>query len=148
MKVAFIRHGAKRQNEENPKLTALGHKMAQQTGQWLQKKLNTAPLIISTPTNRSRQTAEEIAITLGINNEILQQNIPCDWKDFQNYVIDCFKKNQNLCIVMVGHHPTMEMLIAKFRLPIPRHHFSSGVILKMENKDWNCSQYWLGQADF
>ena len=148
MKIAFVRHGAKRKCENDPELTSLGHNMALKTGQWLHSQFESTPLLISTATNRTIQTAQDIAEVLGVNGDILKQKIPADWKKFQIYVNECIKNNNNLCIIIVGHHPTMEMLIAKFHLPIPRHHFSSAVILEMENKKWICTQYWIGQADF
>ncbi len=148
MKIAFVRHGAKRKSEVDPELTSFGHEMTLKTGKWLQGQFKSTPRLIATPTNRTIQTAQNIAEVLGIKSDILKQKIPADWKKFQIYVNECLKNNNNLCIILVGHHPTMEMLIAKFDLSIPRHHFSSAVVLEMENKKLNCTQHWIGQADF
>ena len=147
MTLAFVRHGAKRRQDDNPELTSLGHRMAYSAGIWLKKHVHKSPVLISTPTIRTVQSAKNIKLALEESMDIIEQNIPSDWNSFQRYVIDIFNTYQNNYIILVGHHPTMEMLITKFSLPIPRHHFSSGVLLEKDSLSWKCAHYWIGQAD-
>jgi phosphohistidine phosphatase SixA len=147
MKLIFVRHGAKRNDDPDPALTSLGRKMAFSSGRWIEKHINSDPILISTPTIRTIQSANEICLALERELSILKQNIPSDWNSFERHVIDTYETYQNNLIILVGHHPTMEMLISKFSLPIPPQNFSSGVLLEKEHASWKCDHYWLGQTD-
>jgi phosphohistidine phosphatase SixA len=147
MKLFFLRHGAKRKNEIDPNLTSRGKKMAFSAGQWVKTLLQSKPVVITTPTVRTEQSAKEICLVLQEELTILKQTIPSDWNSFERYVIGIYEQSHTTSIILVGHHPTMEMLISKFNLPIPPQNFSSGVLLEKQHKSWKCEHYWLGQND-
>ena len=148
MKIVFIRHGARRSSESDPELTSQGRKMSFETGQWLGKKGHLPDAILSTPTQRTQQTAAECLLGCDKGLSIQSINIPEQWEewlDFLEELGDSFSNN----LAIVGHHPTMYLLTKHYDVKVPGHHFASAVVLqKLANRQWNCIDSWPGRADF
>ena len=89
-----------------------GKKAAPFMGNELLKRNKTPDLIISSPANRAKTTAEKVAETAGYTKKILLE------KDFYfgyiDEIIEILKKvdNQNDTVLILGHNPTFESLLS------------------------------------
>ena len=85
MTIAFIRHGEPRRSESDPGLTSAGRRMAMEAGQWLASQGLTPTSIQCTPTQRTRDTAEELSLVLAARgarrgNELRSVGLAALWR--------------------------------------------------------------------
>ncbi len=149
MKVVFVRHGAKRNNEADPSLTFYGKKMSVETGEWLKKNGHLPDKVICSGKKRTKETAYELLNGCGRKLNVSSEDLPeeeDDWNDYLNLLSLMDEKETTL---LVGHHPTMLMLIEQYGLEISIQNFASAVVLKkISNGVWECADSWPGKADY
>lgn len=151
MRIAFVRHGEKRRGESDPALTSAGHRMATETGLWL-RDLGLAPLLVlTTPTTRTRQTAEELRAVLPDAPLEERADLP-ECRDDWDVLVDPLARRLGPTaeLLLVGHHPTLHFLSDAFGpLPVavPRHHFAAALVLdRLAGGRWVITEAWPGRA--
>lgn len=134
MVVVFIRHGEKRRSESDPELTSAGRRMAFETGRWLGEQGWVPSLILTTPTARTRQTAEELQLALGAAVLVEERDLPELQEDLADLLEALAARRPALSVVVcVGHHPMMDLLKREHppAVEIPRTNFASAIALEV-----------------
>ena len=148
MQIAFIRHGERRRNESDPALTSAGRRMASEAARWLQRQGFVPTTVVSTPTRRTRQTAEELCLVFPAAQLIEHPAEPEGEAAWEALLSELPLDRGPL--VLVGHHPTVEMLLHAFGPPpvaIPPHHFASALLLEpAPGPGWRIRAAWPGRA--
>lgn len=150
MQVVFVRHGERRRNESDPELTSAGRRMVAETGGWLAGRGFAPTLILTTPTVRTRQTVEELALILPAAPVELVPELPetaAAWEPFVNPLRA--RLGEGAGLLLVGHHPTLHLLADRFGplpAPLPRHHFAAALVLEPLPSGWACTAVWPGRA--
>ena len=111
----------------------------------------TPDLVLSTPTNRTQQTAASILERFRpISIEPIEHapETQVDWKRWTQSLQIRNQVPNN--VLLIGHHPTMEMLIQCYG-PAPavvsRHQFAVGLILQTAPEtDWVMTHAWPGRT--
>lgn len=150
MRVIFVRHGEKRKGEADPELTSAGRRMAAETGAWLLAQGLRPDLAICTPTQRTRQTAEELLGVLG--------PIPCEERlDLPEHRADWEALTDPLRrrvptdgqVLMVGHHPTLHFLADTYGplpAPLARDAYAAALVLHGARGVWRVEAVWPGRT--
>lgn len=122
--------------------------MARETGQWL-AALGPAPSqILSTDTQRTRQTAEELCLALDRPPAQLTPLAPELMDEWEMLVEGPLATNTDL--LYVGHHPTIEFALRAFGpppTPMPRALFACALVLEPSASGWHISHAWPGRQD-
>ncbi len=139
MHIIFVRHGARRSGESDPELTSWGRRMAAETGQWIGKQGIVLTAVRSTPTRRTQQTAAEITAALALEVAITHGEVPEELSAWGGLL------DAGDALLLVGHHPTMDMLRHTFRLSVPRSNFASAVVLESTGAGWTVVSSWPGR---
>ncbi len=110
MDLFIVRHGhSPMQNNDHARpLSEIGKQHARQAGQFIAQNTLHKPIIISSDAIRTKQTAEQIAIVLAVN-EIQAEAIYYaasvgHWCDAINH------NKQRKALILVGHNPTISEL--------------------------------------
>ncbi len=155
MVVVFVRHGERRRGETDPELTSAGRRMASETGRWLAARGFAPGLIVHTPTQRTRQTAEELASVLAPSPMLVAAGMPESGAAWEALVAPLAQRlGEDARLLLVGHHPTLHFLADTFGplpTPVPRHHFAAALVLEPaypvgEGARWRCTAAWPGRA--
>ena len=148
MTIAFIRHGEPRRSESDPGLTSAGRRMAMEAGQWLASQGLTPTSIQCTPTQRTRDTAEELSLVFSGLEVRERDGEPHDLSDWRRLVAP-LRRTPGLH-VLVGHHPTLALLLRAFGPPpepVPVHHYAAALLLlPAEEPAWRIHAAWPGRA--
>ncbi len=150
MQVVYVRHGERRKGEADPELTSAGRRMALETGRWLAARGFSPSLIVHTPTARTRQTAEELALALSpapVEIHPATPESPRSWEALVQPFLARLGPEGRL--LLVGHHPTLHFLIDTFGPPpvaIPRANFAAALVLERTLERWICTAAWPGRA--
>lgn len=134
MVVVFIRHGEKRRTESDPELTSAGRRMSFETGRWLGEQGWVPSLILTTPTSRTRQTAEELQLALESTVPVEERDLPELSEDLADLLEVLVARRPALSVVVcVGHHPMMDVVKRQHppAIPIPRTNFASAIALEI-----------------
>jgi len=150
VQVVFVRHGERRKGEVDPELTSAGRRMASETGGWLAARGFAPSLVLCTPTARTRQTAEELALMLPPAPLELHPELP-EARDDWDALVDAMGRRLGggAALLLVGHHPTLHFLADTFGpLPavVPRHNFAAALVLERARAGWACTAVWPGRA--
>ena len=150
MHIVFVRHGEKRRGESDPELTSWGRRMSTETARWIQRQGLTPTLLWHTPTARTRQTAEEIRLVFSAPAAHQEAGLPELIEDWERLVETLeAQQSADAVVVLVGHHPTMDMLVRELGPPpvaVPRGNFASAVVLQPGASGWQCTASWPGRA--
>jgi len=151
MRIAFVRHGERRKNETDPELTSFGFRMVEETSQWLSDFGFIPDLALSTPTIRTQQTATTL---LGRFPHVSIERIEhapetqAEWERWTQSLKNHHSAPNN--VLLVGHHPTMEMLIQCYGpapVVVSRHQFAVGLILQTAPEtSWVLTHAWPGRT--
>ena len=149
MQIAYVRHGERRKGEVDPELTSYGFRMVEESAQWL-KSIGFEPgLAQATQTTRTRQTVETILAHFPdtVLETILDApEIEVDWDQWTEDLANRPRRPDS--VLLVGHHPTLEMLLESFGpapVVVSRHHFAVVLLLVQESKGWRITQAWPGR---
>lgn len=150
MQVVFVRHGERRRGESDPELTSAGRRMAAETGRWLANRGFVPALVISTPTLRTLQTADELRAALPpapLETVDMEPSSANTWEA----LVSLFQPRvgPGTGLLMVGHHPTLHALLDAFGptpVPVPGHHFAAALVLERDRSLWTCTAAWPGRA--
>ena len=140
----FIRHGARRSN--GGELTSIGRKMSFETGQWLVDNGYLPQNAFHSATIRTQQTLDEVL--LGCDQFITGKEIeiPENWDDWLTMLEKISQTNPHDFII-VGHHPTTEMLAKHYKISIPVHNFATAIVLqKSSDRAWSYIDSWQGRT--
>ena len=148
MIVAFVRHGAPRNNEKNPRLTSFGHRMSIEAGVWLKSKGFLPQSCWSTNTNRTLETAENILIgceqTLSIQVlEMLEADMSLS-QIKSIFVNEGSKKVLLFCC----HQPLLESLRNNYAPDSPPIRFASALIMRYSDEGWFYIDAWPGRLSY
>ena len=150
MRVAFVRHGEKMSGETDPELTSAGWRMATETGIWLAERGISPGLVVLTPTERTRQTADALSTALPPAPREEWPTLPESADDWKRRLDPLARRlGPGGWLLMVGHNPTLHFLAETFGpppVPVPHHHFASALILEPGVRGWRCSDAWPGRA--
>ena len=130
MRVVFVRHGKRQAKRRDPELTPAGRSMARETGEWLVKQGYSPTLICTTDTNRTRQTAEAIRSVLPHPVPVEVRALPELVRGWQKLVNDLTNDVGESTVVMVGHHPTTDMLLATVPMDVPSARIPKPVLVR------------------
>lgn len=150
MRTVFIRHGERRKGESDPSLTSQGRRMAREAALWLEAQGVVPVAIVSTPTARTRETAEELALVFpdAVHTERSESpEVPVDWDLLTEQLVATTLPDGPL--VLVGHHPTVDLLLRSYGpppVPVPVHHYCSVLVLDHSRTGWSISAAWPGRA--
>jgi phosphohistidine phosphatase SixA len=150
MRIVFIRHGERRRGESDPALTSAGRRMARETALWLQDQGVRPAWLISTPTTRTRETAEELALVFPDAARAERPESPevsVDWEQLTEQLAD--DPGLDAPVVLVGHHPTVELLldlVGPPPVPVPIRNFCSALVLDRAATGWTIAAAWPGRA--
>ena len=149
MVVIFVRHGEKRRSESDPELTSAGRRMAFETGRWIGEQGWSPALLLTTPTERTRQTAEEIQLALSSDAPVEERDLPELPDDLEALIGRLWSRRPRPSVVVCsGHHPMMDLLKGLYEPPvtIPRVHFASAIVLEVSAPDAvRCVGAWPGR---
>ena len=144
MRMIFIRHGAKRSN--GGELTSIGRKMSFETGKWLTEKGYFPQLAFHSATTRTQQTLTEILLACEKTLPTKEIEIPDFWEDWLT-MLEKISQTNTSDFIIVGHHPTTEMLANYYNISIPTQNFATAIVLqKSSNRLWNYIDSWQGRA--
>ena len=144
MRMIFIRHGARCSN--GGELTSNGRKMSFETGQWLADNGYTPQLAFHSPTTRTEQTLEEVLLACDKNLPKKEIEIPDLWEDWLT-MLEKISQTNTSDFIIVGHHPTIEMLANYYTISIPTQNFATAIVLqKSSNRLWNYIDSWQGRT--
>ena len=151
MRIAFVRHGHPRSADGDPGLTSMGRRMVADSAGWLVAQDLAPQHIVTTCTNRTRETAEELALVFPsatISQTEAHPERERDWEIFCGQL----KKRVGSCdedVVVVGHHPTVCFLLRCFGPPpnaVNQRHYAVALILEPAESDiWRISACWTGR---
>jgi phosphohistidine phosphatase SixA len=122
--------------------------MSTETGRWLQSRGLRPDQVIVTPTRRTRQTAGEILLVFSDPIPTREAGLPELLEDWEALVASLeASAPADSVVLLVGHHPTMDMLTGAFGPPVsvPRGNFASAVVLEAGEAGWRCSAAWPGR---
>jgi phosphohistidine phosphatase SixA len=150
MRIVFIRHGERRKGEHDPALTSAGRRMARETAEWLEAQGVCPAHVLNTPTQRTRETAEEICLVFQAAARAERPESPevdLDWEQ----LIEALESDPGAAapIALVGHHPTVDLLLRRFGpapATIPRQNFASALVLDSTATGWTIAEAWPGRA--
>ena len=144
MRMIFIRHGAKR--SKGGELTSYGRKMSFQSGQWLSHNGYIPARGFHTPTARTQQTLEEVLLGCERTIQVQQIEIGENWQGWLAMLEKISKANTS-DVVVVGHHPTTEMLAQHYNIRIPTQNFATAIVLQKSSDGlWSFIDSWQGQT--
>ena len=144
MKMIFIRHGSRRSSEGE--LTSFGRKMSFQTDQWLAKKGYFPQREFHSPAVRTQQTLQEVLLGSEIHVHLEQLEIAENWEDWIS-MLEKISKTNTSDVVIVGHHPTTEMLASHYNIHIPTQNFATAIVLQQSSDGlWDFVDSWQGQT--
>ena len=150
MRIVFIRHGERRRGESDPALTSAGRRMARETALWL-ASLGVQPAhVLCTPTQRTRETADELCLVFPDAARAERPESPevaVDW----DQLVETLAVAPGLAdpLVLVGHHPTVDLLLRAHGpapVPVPRPNFASALVLDRTATGWTIAAAWPGRA--
>ena len=150
MRIAFVRHGERRKNEIDPELTSFGFRMVEETGQWL---LDMSSLPISYCRHHQSHTANCSQHLGTFSTDFYRTDRACSGNPGRLEALDAVSTNRNPVpnnVLLVGHHPTMEMLIQCYGpapVVVSRHQFAVGLILQTAPEtSWVLTHAWPGRT--
>ncbi len=155
MHLVFVRHGAPRKGESDPGLTSAGRRMAFETGRWLRDEvllpLSLEPLFIRhTPTQRTRETAEELALSFDgvrLSEGSVSPELIEDWQSLVDRLGVGVPRGR--AAVLVGHHPTVGLLLDHYGPPpvnVPRRNLAVAMVLsRLDGTGWRIHAAWPGR---
>ena len=149
MRTVFIRHGERRKGESDPALTSAGRRMAREAALWLADQRITPGSIVTTPTTRTRETAEELALVFPDARRLERPEspeVPLDWDQLTDSLSATLDMSHP--VVLVGHHPTVELLLRSYGPapePVTLQHYCSVLVLDHADSDWSISAAWPGR---
>ena len=148
MVVVFTRHGEKRRGESDPELTSWGRRMALETGRWLLGQDIRPAVLLTTPTPRTRQTAEELALGLETDAPRHEPPLPED-EDGLSALLEALwsAHGPDGAVVCVGHHPTIDLLRQMYAFPVrvPEANGACAIVLSGQPGAWQCAAAWPGR---
>ena len=152
MRLVFVRHGAPRRGETDPGLTSAGRRMAFETGGWLATQQLAPQLIWHTPTRRTQQTAEELALSfqgVALSAGAVSPEVDRDWERLEERLNT--ELMEGSVGVLVGHHPTVELLLGRFGpppVPVPLRNLAVALVLvRVPGGTWSIQAAWPGRPD-
>ena len=155
MRVVFVRHGKRQVGRRDPELTTAGRHMARETGDWIVTGQYIPNLIYTTDTNRTRQTTEAIQSSLPHFVPAEIRALPERARDWEPLMKLCADKLGGRTVLLVGHHPTTDMLLSAFPVDIPTSQLSAPVpalvrgrfasALVLEGPPWRIVDVWPGR---
>jgi phosphohistidine phosphatase SixA len=152
MIVVFVRHGEKRRGESDPELTSAGRRMAAETGRWIQAQGWIPSLVVTTPTERTRQTVEELALALEVDVPVEERDLPELSEDLVVLLEGLLVRRPSLTVALcVGHHPMIDLIKRRYAVPVavPRVHFASAIALQVDEPgSARCVAAWPGRPSF
>lgn len=124
--------------------------MVAETGSWLVARGVVPSLILTTPTVRTRQTVDELALLLPSAPCEVRGELP-ESRDDWDALVDPIARRLGpyATLLMVGHHPTLHFLADAFGPPpepIPRQNFAAALVLLPGRGGWTCEAAWPGRA--
>jgi phosphohistidine phosphatase SixA len=149
MNIVFVRHGERQAGESDPELTSFGFRMVEEVAAWMLALEFSPQLALTTPTRRTHQTVSTI---LAHFPDTLLEEIPespeleTDWEVCTEKLSKRNKPPDS--VLMVGHHPTLEMLLQNYGPPpmvVSRHHFAVGLLLQQSESRWSIVRAWPGR---
>jgi phosphohistidine phosphatase SixA len=148
LRLIVCRHGHARSTEHDPGLTSTGHSAARRLGEWVATRHPTLPLLLHTPTLRTRQTAEELALSLpaaALQSWPSAPESPDDWESF-TAAVHARGWDQAL---LVAHHTTLLFLLRDLLSGAPRlRHPPPTTALVLEgragHRDWRLLDHRIG----
>lgn len=150
MRIVFIRHGERRKGESDPALTSAGRRMARETAQWLEGQGVRPAHVVSTPTQRTRETADELCLMFPEASQTERPESPevaPDWEQLADVLAT--DPGAAAPIALVGHHPTVDLLLRSFGpapSAMPRQNFASALVLDRTPAGWTIAAAWPGRA--
>lgn len=131
--LVVLRHAEPRRGEADPELTSAGHRMALEAGAWTVEHLpeDVTVRVFHTPTERTRQTAEGVALSLGKRASLQTIDVlPETFSDLDVLADRLSGARPGWSVpalpptVLVGHHTTLVALARE--LPAGEKQPSSG----------------------
>jgi phosphohistidine phosphatase SixA len=146
MRFAYVRHGEPQKGESDPELTSFGRRQATRSATWLADQGLAPTCIIHTATNRTRQTAAEIASVHGAAS-VRETSLPMEALGDIMDLIDALTTDGCVQVILVGHHPGIASLLATFG-PAPaavtaRSHAVT-LLLEGGGNSWSIRDAWRG----
>jgi phosphohistidine phosphatase SixA len=155
MRIVFVRHGERRKGESDPALTSAGRRMARETALWLRDHGVSPAHVVSTPTTRTRETADELSLVFADAARHDRPESP-EHRDDWDRLLDVLARAPGLdrTVCLVGHHPTVDLLLREYGpapVAVPRHHFASALVLDpraagRRADGWSIRFAWPGRA--
>lgn len=123
--------------------------MAAETGRWISAQGWQPSLLLTTPTERTRQTIEEIVLALPSDAPVEERDLPELPDDLEALLGALWaRRPRPPVVVCAGHHPMMDLLKGLYTPPvrIPRVHFASAIALAVAGlDDVRCVAAWPGR---
>ena len=132
MKLAFVHHGEKLNDETTAPLTQRGRLQIARAADILRRSELNPQKIICTSTRRTLESARIIASHFSAIRVIQKNYLPELWEDWLDFGEHLCKDLQEDHII-VGHHPTLGLLNQQFHLKLSLQSYSSVIILKRNN---------------
>lgn len=150
MVVVFVRHGEKRGGESDPGLTSWGRRMASETGRWLSSQGIRPTAFWLTPTQRTRETTEELLLAMGVDAPQREVRFLPEDEAGWEALLRAIKvaEGEAAVVVCVGHHPTVDLLRSQYALPvrIPPQNAACAIIVEGQpGGTWHCQGAWPGR---
>lgn len=137
----FVRHAEAAAGDDKFRpLTAAGRAMAAEAAEWLASRGRRPTAVITTQTQRTRATADILLERLGPAPRTTRPGLPA-----REPAWSCFADELEGLPLLVGHHPTQQLIIRSFGGPDPGERKCAVFILARTKTSWTCIDSWPGR---
>jgi len=145
MRVIFIRHGERVDNQETAALTPHGRDMATAARAWLAEKGHVPTHAFHTGRVRTVQTSDILLEGAGVVASKVR-SMPRDWTTWPTFISESLRGAGDGSVLLVGHQPTQNMLERVFPEALaPTNNRCAGIVLESTaDGTWRCQDYYAG----
>mgnify|MGYP002633072908 CR=1 FL=1 len=141
MIVVSCRHGHKEPGRDRS-LTVRGVAAAKEAGRWLREEAGlVADPVISSHWKRCQETAALVAPGRPVR---VLQGVPTVWDRWEALVGSLRAEVGDGAVLLVGSHPTQDMLSARFDLGLKRTNYCAVIVLSDASGDWRVQSHHPG----
>jgi phosphohistidine phosphatase SixA len=149
MHLIMCRHGEPKRGSDDPGLTSFGRQIVEELALTL-KQLELRPTHIqSTSAKRCKESAAILGVLFNRETEARLSGLPETLSDWTQFLYEVEEQYAPLDIILlVGHHPTNDMLKKLYHLSDYTNYFASTIIVHNSHGQWVVNEHWSGRPSF
>lgn len=149
MHLILCRHGEPKRGPDDPGLTSFGRQIIEELALTL-KQLELRPTHIQyTSAKRCKESAAILGVLFKCRTEVRLSGLPETLSDWTPFLCDLEERFIPFdVILLVGHHPTNDMLKKLYNLSDFNNNFASTIIVHNPHGKWIVNEHWSGRPSF